>query len=368
MEIRNPRGAVRLEDRILEIHDFKGEGMGGKIYFTGIYNTQNVQRPAFSMKYDLESIRFAEAFNQVETFRELAPVARFIQGIFNTELVFEGFLGENYFPELNTLNAKGYLETLTGSLQQAEILDKVSQFLNLKKPLHWDLARSRNWFEVKDGYVTLQEVRKSLDGIDVGISGRHQIKGEMDYLIKLNIPADRIAEHPVGSLAREGFAQLQAKAAGFGIKLNTIESFVVHVAMRGRLANPKFEILLFDPSGKSMKEVAGEQLEEIKQQLRDTVTAAAEEKIAEIRDSLQQVIELAVDSARREAEEKLREAGQELISETAAKLDSSIRDSITNAVLDKIDQKTLENLGKKEADKIKDALEKWDPFKKKKKN
>ncbi len=366
IEIKNPRGTVHLEDRILEIHDFKGIGMGGEIAFSGLYNTQNIEHPAFSMKYDLKSIQFSEAFKQIETFQSLAPVAKFLQGVFNSALVFEGRLGENYFPDLSTLTAKGFLETLTGSLEQVDILDKVSQFLNLKKPLRWDLGGSRNWFEVKDGYVMLQEVTKSIDGIDVGIGGRHQIKGEMDYLIKLNIPADHISANPLGTLAKTGLEQLQTKAAAYGVKLNTIENFVVHVGMRGKFKDPKFQILLFDASGKSLKEVAVDQIKDIKQQVTDTITSIANEKIEEVRDSIRTVIDMAVDSARKVAEDKLREAGEKVVSETTARLDSTIRDSITNAILDKIGDKALDNLGKKETDKIKDALDKWDPFKKKK--
>ena len=189
IEIQNPHGALHLANRVLEIYDFKGSGMGGKIVFSGLYNTQDIQHPAFSMKYDLSSISFSEAFRQVETFQKLAPIAQFVQGIFNSTLVFEGRLGENYIPDFNTLNSSGYLETLTGSLADADILNKVSEFLNLKKPLRWDFGKTRNWFEVKDGYVKLQEVQKTVDGIEVALGGRHRIQGEMDYLIKLNIPA-----------------------------------------------------------------------------------------------------------------------------------------------------------------------------------
>jgi hypothetical protein len=182
----------------------------------------------------------------------------------------------------------------------------------------------------------------------------------MDYLMKLNIPADRVTSNPIGDLAKAGYEQLQKKAAGFGVKLNTIENFVVHIAIRGKLKDPKFEIAFFDASGKTLKEAAAEQFEELKQQAKDTLTAIAEEKIEAVRDSIQSVIDIAVDSARQVAEEKLKEAGKEVIAETTARLDSTLRDSITNAVLEKI--------GQKETDKIKDALDKWDPFKKKKQN
>jgi hypothetical protein len=368
IRIQNPRGQLHLENSILEIHDFKGTSMGGEIGFRGLYNTQDINHPAFNMKYDLSSLKFSEAFQQVQTFQVLAPVAEYVQGVFNSNFVFEGRLGKNYMPDFNTLSASGFLETITGTIQRAEILDKVSQFLNLKSPLRWDIGNTKNWFEVKNGFLILQEVTKSIDGIEMGIGGRHQIQGEMDYLIKLNIPADRVTANPVGSLAKAGYDQLKSKAGAYGVTLNTIESFIVHVSVRGRMSDPKMEITFFDASGKGMKEVAAEQLEELKDQVRDTLTTLAEENIEAVKDSLQSVIDMAVDSARKAAEERLKEAGKEVLKETTSELDSMLRDSITNAVLDKLGDKVLDDLGKKETDKIKDALEKWDPLKKKKKN
>ena len=368
IKIQSPRGKLHLENRILEIHEFKGNGMGGDIEFSGVYNTQDIDNPAFSMKYDLRSLRFAQVFNQVETFQILAPVAEFVQGIFNSQVVFDGRLGKNYIPDFSTLSASGFLETLSGSLQGTAILDKLSQFLNLKSAIQWDLANTKNWFEIKDGYVELQEVTKVIDDIEVALGGRHKIQGEMDYLVKLNIPADRLSSNPIGNLAKAGYEQLQSKAASYGVKLNTIESFVVHVGINGKLSEPKFQVLFFDASGKSLKDVASDQLKELKEQVRDTVTAIADAKVQEVKDSLREIIDTAVDSVRRAAEEKLKEAGKELVAETATKLDSTIRDSVTNAVIDKLGDKAIENIGQKEKDKIKDALDKFDPFKKKKKD
>jgi hypothetical protein len=278
----------------------------------------------------------------------------------------EGKLGDNYIPDFNSLNASGYIETLTATLQNIDIFEKISQFLNLKTPLRWDLANTRNWFEVKNGYVILQEATKKIDDIEVSLGGRHRIQGEMDYLFKFKIPAERISSNPVGALAKAGYEELQKKAASYGVKLNTIESFVAHVGMKGTLSDPRFSLLLFDASGKSLKEVAAEQLIDIKGQVEDTLKAIADEKIEAVKDSIRDVIDQAVDSARKEAEERIREAGKEILSGATERLDSTLRDSITQAVLDKIGDKAIDKIGQKETDKIKDALDKWDPFKKKK--
>lgn len=369
LEIRNPRGRIRMIGQTLEIHDFKGSGMGGEMALSGLYSTEDILKPAFNIKYDLTRLRFSETFRQIETFRELAPIVQFIQGVFNSSLVMEGRLGKNYIPDLSTLTASGFLETLEGTLRQAEILDKVSQFLNLKAPIRWNLSESRNWFEVNDGYLTLQEFTRTVDDIEIALGGRYQIQGESDFLFKFNIPADRVASNPVGALAKAGYEQMQSKAASYGVRLNTIERFVVHVAMRGRMSDPAFEIKLFDATGKSLKEVAADEIQALKEQVRDTITTLVEEKRDALRDTVKSTAEHAADSLRRIAEEKLREATKEVISQATERLDSLVRDSLRRQLIDKAGDKAKDILGEqsaKEADKIKETLEKWDPFKKRK--
>jgi hypothetical protein len=367
IDIRNPRGKLALHDQMLEVLDFKGEAMGGTMSFSGIYNTQNINQPAFNLKYDMSSLSFTEAFKEVELFQTLAPVAKFIQGIFNSTLVMEGRLGEGYMPDLNSLAAAGFLETISGNIDQAQILEKLSQFLNLKKPLKIDLGKTRNWFEVKDGFVIMQEMDKNFDDIEMAFGGKHQIKGDMDYLIKLNLPADRVTANPVGALAKTGYEQLQQKASEYGVKLNTIDRFIVHVSIKGKLTDPIFSLKLFDASGKTLKDSAADQLTQIKEQVKDTLTALGSQVVQQAKDTLKSKFDSAADSARIVAEQKLKEATKDLVNQATGKLDSTLRDSLASGILDKVGSEVLGDKAGKEVDKLKDALDKWDPLKKKKK-
>lgn len=367
IDILNPRGKLVLQDRALEIQEFRGNAFGGDMGFSGVYDTRDVARPAFNLKYDLASLKFGEAFAEIETFQALAPIVKFVEGVFNSTLVMEGRLGQNYMPDFGTLSASGFIETLSGSLEGTQFMEKLSQFLNLKDPLDVELGKTRNWFEIREGFVILQEVSKQVDDIEIAYGGRHQIKGEMDYLIKLNIPADKVTTNPVGALAKAGYEELQKKAASAGIQLRTIDRFTVHVAARGKLSDPKFAITLFDASGKSLKDIAAEELANVKEQVRDTLSSLADAKIQAAKDTLKGAFDQAVDSAKILAEQKLRETGQQVISQATGRLDTVIRDSLINQAGNKA-KEILGGQGEKEVDKIKNALDKWDPFKKKKKD
>jgi hypothetical protein len=366
-----PRGRLSLQDRILEIRDLTGSAMGGYVRMSGLYNTQEPAHPGFNLKYDLSSLRFNDAFDQVETFRILAPVSKWVEGVFNSTLIMEGRLGERYLPDLETLSAAGFLETMTSKIDQADIFTRLSQFLNLRQPLVMDVSHTRNWFEVKEGYVILQEATKSLEDITISYGGRHKIRGEMDYLIKLDIPSKKISSNPVGALAQTGYAQLKQKASSYGVQLANIDRFIVFVSVKGRIADPKFEIVFLDVSGNSLKDVAAQQLASIKEQVRDTVTRLGEQKLRQAKDTVSTTVHRGLDTATSRAEQLIKESGSEILSRAGGKLDTIVRDSVTGAVLEMAGERAKEVLGEKagkEVDKLKNTLDKWDPFKKKKKD
>jgi hypothetical protein len=214
----------------------------------------------------------------------------------------------------------------------------------------------------------MQEMTKDFDDVEMAFGGKHQIKGDMDYLIKLNLPADRVTANPVGALAKSGYEQLQKKASEYGVKLNTIERFIVHVSVKGKLTNPVFSLKLFDASGKTLKDAGAEQLAQIKEQVIDTLTTIGNQVVQQAKDTLKTRIDAATDSARIVAEQKLREATKDLVNQATERLDSTLRDSLASGILDKIGaQDVLGDKTGKEVDKLKDALDKWDPLKKKKK-
>ena len=47
-------------------------------------------------------MEFSKAYNQFITMKALAPIAAYINGVFNTTLVMEGKLGKGMVPDLST--------------------------------------------------------------------------------------------------------------------------------------------------------------------------------------------------------------------------------------------------------------------------
>ena len=49
--------------------------------------------------------------------KRAAPIAAYVDGFFNTTLVMKGKLGAEMTPELSSIDASGFLETLNGNIK-----------------------------------------------------------------------------------------------------------------------------------------------------------------------------------------------------------------------------------------------------------
>ncbi|MBC7885009.1 MAG: hypothetical protein H7X99_06005, partial [Saprospiraceae bacterium] len=108
MDVANQEVALR---------NMETKTLGGVLLMDGLYNTTNLLNPDFSVKLDMSKIKFVEAISKIEILKKLAPIAAYIDGYFNTTLVMKGKLGSQMIPDLKSLDASGFLETISGSLK-----------------------------------------------------------------------------------------------------------------------------------------------------------------------------------------------------------------------------------------------------------
>ena len=120
-----------MEDQQLKLDDCSAKTLGGNVTMNGAYNTQNPEKPNFDFKYNVSSFDFAETFEKLNSFATLAPIGKFINGSFNTSLDLKGDLGSDMMPDLSTLSASGFLQTIEGVVTDLKPLEEVAKKLNI---------------------------------------------------------------------------------------------------------------------------------------------------------------------------------------------------------------------------------------------
>lgn len=367
MVLEDLKGKLVVENQSVVLEDATTRTLGGTMNIAGGYDTKNVENPAFNFKFDLKKMDFQKSFATFNTFQKLAPIGKFIEGLFNTTLIMEGRLGKDMMPDLSSLSAQGFLQTINGVIKGFKPLQAIGNSLNVKELKdNLKLTDSKNWFEVKNGAVELKEFDYKVQGIDMKIGGTHSLTQDMDYKVKAKVPRKLLEQNAVGAAASSGLNALQKEASKYGVNLKQSEFVNVLINLTGSITDPKVKLQLLGADGEAtLGEAAKDQVNAELDKQKEVLRQKAEAELEKGKEIVKEKVNQAADTARavinkkvEEAKDKATEVVKEKIGEKAGTvLDSTARKKVDEA---------LEGAGKGSKDKIKEELDKFNPFKKKK--
>jgi len=350
-DLNNLTGQVMVKNSIATLKDCTADVIGGQIGLTGDYNTQNLAKPTFNMDMAMQNMGFREAYQNFATIKALAPVAQLIDGKFNTTLSMSGGLGKDMMPDLGTLSAAGFLETISAIFNNFKPMNAIGDKLNIGALKQFQLKNTKNWFEIKDGKVTVKPFNTKVNDIAMQIGGSHGLSSDMDYQILTKVPRKSF-----GGAANSGLDLLSKEASKIGVSLAQGEFINVRFDLTGTLFNPKVAMKVLGSDGQSsIQETATGAATALVDKAKDSLTNVANREIDKAKQKAQETADKAADSLKRLADKKLQEA----------------TDKATKEAKDKLGEKAGEVLGQegtKKAEELKDKLNNFDPFKKKKKN
>jgi hypothetical protein len=366
--IKNLQTTVDIQKETASIHDMVADILGGKVKLEGMYSSSNALKPEMSLRLDLLKIPYAQAFSQIDMFKKVAPVASYIQGIFNTTLVMSGPLDKNMSPDLSALDASGYIETLKGSIQNCKPFLEVASMLGLKTIQQIQLMDTKNWFEIKDGYLELKEFTRKIGEVSTTISGKHGFGKEMDYQLRFMVPRSMLKKNSITLLAESGLSMLEKEASRLGLNIQQGSEILVNVHLGGFITKPVVEITAVSSGEGGISDVTEAAIATKVEAIKDSLERVVARKSEEIKDSLSDKASRELEKVKQKAEKEAQKALDSLKVKARNEVINKA-DSLSKGVIpDSLRKKAREVLDKKsneEVDKIKNKLKDFNPFKKK---
>ncbi|PHI20813.1 hypothetical protein CEQ90_05475 [Lewinellaceae bacterium SD302] len=374
MELENVVGDLVVRDKQVVVENGNMKLLGGAMDFAGAYDTSEPGDPGFRFHYDLKSLRFPKAFQFLNSFKQLAPIAEYIDGSFNSDLVISGKLGNDLYPKLNTINAEGFLQTLDASLASIKPLQKVGNALNVKELQdRLNLKNIKSWFHIVDGIVEIEPFKMKIAGIPMQINGRHGLNMDMDYSIVAAVPRDKIEGNIVTGSAIRALDQLAGEVSKLGLDVSPGDTLNFAIGLAGTFADPKTSLrLLGTKNGDGSSSIAGNLVDQAKDEVDkrlDDAKQQANDRLADEKARAEQAkkdLEAQVLAERQRITDSIRaavEARRKGITNQVNDEAQKAIDKAKDAVGDELEGKTQE-----EIDKIKGKLDKFNPFKKPKKD
>jgi hypothetical protein len=378
MVLEDVSGDLLLKDKQALVQNGRMKLLGGTMGFGGSYDTSTPGDPGFSFNYDLSSLSFPKAFQYLNTFKQLAPIAEFLEGNFNSELVISGKLGQDLYPVLSSINAEGFLETLNASLASIEPLQKLGNALNVSELKNRiNLKGIKSWFKIVDGTVEVDPFKTQLVGIPMQIKGKHGLDAEMDYQIVASVPRSLIEGNIVTGSAIRALDNLAGEASKLGLNIQPGDTLNFGIGLTGAFGNTKTSVKLLGTNGTGGGTGAGlvgdlkaQAKDEIDKQL-DDAKGQAQAKIDEEKAKLEGEFQAKQDEARAALLAK-RQAAADSIAQMVQQRKDALNGKVNEATQSAADKakealdKQLEGKTQEEIDKLKEEAKKLNPFGKKK--
>lgn len=362
INLKNVNGHLLIADEAIVLDKVRADGLGGQLAMSGSYETTNPEAPGFSFKYDLSSLQFQEAFNTFNTFEQLAPIGKYIRGRFNSTFIMDGQLGPDLYPKLESINAEGFLQTIDGMLQQFKPLKAVGNTLRVQE-LQEDIPikNTKNWFEIKNGNLELQEYDAQIAGIDLKIGGTYSVANLMNLDIKAQVPRKMLGKNAIGAAANSGLKLLESQASKLGLNIQQSEFVNLGIDLKGAIQDPKVAVKLLGLDGGSA--TGGSLVDSAK----DQAKAEVEERVSEAKKDAEEAARKAADSLKNRAKQEAEAAAENLADEAKDAVKDELGKQLDSTTQQKVED-ALDEVGGDAADKIKENLDRFNPFKRKKNN
>ena len=288
--INNAVGSLAVIPSAVNIKSFKGSTFGGDIDLEGYYSSEDINNPGFGLRYNMSNMRIAEAVKSNKTFKILAPIASYIEGVFNSTFVLEGILDQTLMPDFSSLTGSGFFETLEGKISGFGPIDKLKSYLNLDKGKEWVLKNNKNWFEIKDGALQVREFDYGVKEVLMKISGSHSFNMDMDYVIKTSIPRKYLESNPLGAELAKEFDSIISSINKRGLNIEQNDYVDADLHMTGSILKPNIEIKNVRISNKSLtdqvKDQVRQKVEDKKNEIKDSVRTKVDNTVKTVKDTI----------------------------------------------------------------------------------
>jgi hypothetical protein len=259
----------------------------------GTYSTkESKEHPAISLTYDVKELDVQQTFNAFNTVQKLMPIGQFLSGKLSSKMSITGKLGEDMSPVLNTLSGEGNLLLIQGFLKKFAPLDQLASQLNVNALKDISIKDIKNYFAFTNGRLSVNPFRVKLNNMNMLIGGSHGFDQSLDYTIQLALPRSLM-----GNQGNTLVNNLVKQANNKGIPVSVGDSVFLNVLMGGNIAKPSLKT--------DLKEVAGDAVNNLKNQATALVQNKIDSAKSAVKDSLAQVKNQVVSSAKEELKKQL---------------------------------------------------------------
>ena len=264
LTLKNVSGKIIIKDQKATLQNGKTDIFGGSISFKGDVSTKE-KTPKFNMDLGLNKVDIMQTFTQLDMMKKIAPIAGIINGKLNSTIKLSGNLNETEMtPILSSLTGDllGQLLSTTVNSSNSTLLtalDNNLNFVDLKKLNLNDLKAAITF---KDGKVNVKPFDIKYQDIKVNVGGTHGFDQNMNYNLKLDVPAKYLGTEANNLIAKLSPADAQK-----------VQSIPVNAIIGGNFSSPKITTDVKQATTNLVNNLVKQQKEKVVSSTKNTVNS-----------------------------------------------------------------------------------------------
>ncbi|HOD10131.1 MAG TPA: AsmA-like C-terminal region-containing protein, partial [Flavobacterium sp.] len=230
LTLKNVSGKIIIKDQKATLQNGKTDIFGGSIAFNGDISTKE-KTPKFNMDLGLNAVDIMQTFTQLDMMKKIAPIAGIINGKLNSTIKLSGNLNETEMtPILSSLTGDllGQLLSTTVNSSNSTLLSALDNNLNFVDLKKLNLNDLKTAITFKDGKVNVKPFDIKYQDIKVNVGGTHGFDQNMNYNLKLDVPAKYLGTEANNLIAKLSPADAQK-----------VESIPINAIIGGNFSSPK---------------------------------------------------------------------------------------------------------------------------------
>lgn len=305
-------GTLTIKDERLSLNNLSANLLGGSAKISGSYSTKNGDKPEVDFAYDIQKFDIQQTFNYLNSVQALAPMAKYLNGTFSTDMALSSFLNNDLSIDLTALAGLGTVKIPYASFNELPMFQKISE--TIKIPAFTKPALNNAWTILKfeDGKVNVEPFDVKMQDITMNIAGSNGFDQTIDYLVRLNVPSDKFGG--AAGIANDFLAKQKIPL----LNLSVPQSLNFDLNVSGLMSNPVVKIVKVSANNSDAS-------------VKDQVQDAVKDQIDKAKEDLQNKAQQEADKAKQQAQEELDKAKQKA-QEEADKLKEDLKDNVKDKI------------------------------------
>lgn len=307
LELSNAKGQVKVKDETIYLNDLFAELLGGNATISATYSTAKSTTPKVTFAYDIKNFDFQKTYQFVGMAAKLAPIIKYVQGSFSSDLKGSGSLKEDMSVDYNTLQGDGKVTIPNAKIVNLPILQKIAEVTKVQSLNNLSLNNAWTVLKFKDGKVAVEPTEIKLgNGYGINFKGQNGFDESIDYDVRFDVPSKELG-------GATNFLTNQIPAIGGVVKMP--ETLNLFLKVGGTVTKPTVKLNKVGGSGPSVGDMAKDAVndivnkaeDEVKKQA-DALKTKAEEEAKKVQQQAEQKAKEAADKAKQEADKAAKDA------------------------------------------------------------